>query len=410
VTGVVTARILQPEGRGDYAILLFWPNLIASLSLYSLNDVAATSSGSTEERRRIQGTAFLLAIALSIPAALASILTSHTALRSTAPDTALAGIIFSVVFIPINFVALMLIALLINHRRFDAANYIRLSVALFGLGSVSLLALSNVLTASTAAYASLGATVAGTGIAAYLAREFWHLRVGAREISRVISLATPLHINTVFLLAASQADKLLAMLTFRNDEIGIFVVAATLATAATSTIQLTFHQLLLPQMASIGQRDEQIRYLEKNLGIASAILWPTTLGLALVANPLIITVFGEAYRESATIMTLLLLGGGLQTLRGIATRTMAGTGYGRAAFFIEAASLAALLLGYSLGSILLSPSPQVLAVALIFSSVASISVLHWHLKYQMGIELRRWIFPSVFGYRAIIQRIRNRTG
>jgi O-antigen/teichoic acid export membrane protein len=45
VTGVIAARVLQPEGRGLLAMILFWPQLFASLGLLSLNEAVTYAVG-----------------------------------------------------------------------------------------------------------------------------------------------------------------------------------------------------------------------------------------------------------------------------------------------------------------------------------------------------------------------------
>jgi O-antigen/teichoic acid export membrane protein len=37
ITGVLTARILQPEGRGELAAIILWPSILAGLGILGTN-------------------------------------------------------------------------------------------------------------------------------------------------------------------------------------------------------------------------------------------------------------------------------------------------------------------------------------------------------------------------------------
>jgi enterobacterial common antigen flippase len=51
-TGVLTARLLEPQGRGVLAAVLFWPHLITSLGLLSLPSAMIFRQGRPDARRR----------------------------------------------------------------------------------------------------------------------------------------------------------------------------------------------------------------------------------------------------------------------------------------------------------------------------------------------------------------------
>jgi O-antigen/teichoic acid export membrane protein len=70
-TGVLSARLLAPEGRGVLAAVLFWPHLITSLASFSLPAAVISRRARPEvDRARTAATAAWLALGLSLVGAL----------------------------------------------------------------------------------------------------------------------------------------------------------------------------------------------------------------------------------------------------------------------------------------------------------------------------------------------------
>ena len=67
ISGVLTARILQPFGRGELATIILWSQVLASLGLFGSNwALARVAAGSREKEADLNSTALVLGIFLSI--------------------------------------------------------------------------------------------------------------------------------------------------------------------------------------------------------------------------------------------------------------------------------------------------------------------------------------------------------
>ena len=85
LTGVLSARLLAPEGRGALAAVLFWPHLITSLALFSLPAAVIFRRARPDiDRARVAATAAWLALGLSALGALAGWLALPFLLRGSA--------------------------------------------------------------------------------------------------------------------------------------------------------------------------------------------------------------------------------------------------------------------------------------------------------------------------------------
>src|SRR6185436_7401163 len=67
VSGVLTARLLQPEGRGMLAAIIFWPQIFAAVGLMSLNEAMTLKlSRDTTRVSSILTSVFTLAAILAL--------------------------------------------------------------------------------------------------------------------------------------------------------------------------------------------------------------------------------------------------------------------------------------------------------------------------------------------------------
>ena len=63
VTGVITARLLLPEGRGELAIVLFWPQLILGIGAFGLKEaITHRISSSQVDVRTVVASGLLVAL------------------------------------------------------------------------------------------------------------------------------------------------------------------------------------------------------------------------------------------------------------------------------------------------------------------------------------------------------------
>src|SRR5580658_2961423 len=61
-TGILTARLLHPEGRGALAAVLFWPEILAGVGICGLNEALVYRIGQGKESEGGIRTAVLCAV------------------------------------------------------------------------------------------------------------------------------------------------------------------------------------------------------------------------------------------------------------------------------------------------------------------------------------------------------------
>lgn len=92
VTGILAARLLGPEGRGELAAIQMWPSLIATLAMLGLPDSLVYYSARQPARAGSQlGTAMILALLASLPFLAAGYVAIPYLLSAQSPETTAAA-------------------------------------------------------------------------------------------------------------------------------------------------------------------------------------------------------------------------------------------------------------------------------------------------------------------------------
>lgn len=91
--------------------------------------------------------------------------------------------------------------------------------------------------------------------------------------------------------------------------LGIYGVSAELASLPLSKLMPVINQTLLPAFAKFqDHRDSATYYLEKLLGVTTLAFIPMMVGMACVADTLVLTLFGEKWASSVLPLAIMSLG------------------------------------------------------------------------------------------------------
>jgi O-antigen/teichoic acid export membrane protein len=327
VTGVLTARLLMPEGRGAVAAILFWPQLLAAIGLLSLNDAATFRIGTTPTRAE---TIVRSALFMALPLAGVSVLVAYHALPLLLGDgrAHLLPIArtYLLVFVPFNYLALVLLSRdqgELRFARYNALRFLMPATYLVGLGvlwATDRVSVGGVVGANCAAVviAALVRLVLQPGLVSG-----WPSR---QEASALVKLSARLHAGTVLLFAAEQADKLVVLMLWDDVALGQYVVALTVAASGLAVVTTALRRVLYPHLARRqGTADAT--------GLLARTVRYTTLAIAAVSVPLVLgmpsiiaTVFGPAYADATGPAMVLVIAYGLIGLKSVVMDGVRGIG------------------------------------------------------------------------------------
>jgi O-antigen/teichoic acid export membrane protein len=339
-TGVLSARLLAPEGRGALAAVLFWPHLITSLASFSLP--AATIFRRTRpevDRARVAATAAWLALGLATLGALAGWLALPFLLHGSA--AAPLAQLYLLAFLPFNFLALSLLALDQGDMRFLRYNLVRLLPSAAYLAGLLLLWALNAASVAAFVWASWLGTALTALVRLYGSRTILRARPAWSEARRLLAFGARLHGAALLAVLLAVADRFVVVTFWDDRSLGLYVVALTLATAGLSIVTGAFHVLLLPRLAEARDVAAQRRIMAETLRYVSLLLAVGAAVLLLLCPWLLPLLFGDAYAGAIGLCLMLVVAYGPMALRQVIVHGLCGTGDWRPRMVAQALALGA---------------------------------------------------------------------
>lgn len=309
LTGILVARLLLPEGRGELAIVLLWPTLMLTIGFLGLDQAVIYHSA------RQRKSALSVALAALLPGAglmLATALIGWFLLPwILAPKhEELIGLsrLFLLVSTPLHLLNNLAMAVLLGRQEVLRWNVVRLIQPLVYLCGLALLwalgaaTVGNVLGAFmvAAAAVSLVSLPAAWGV---LAQDrapdetpFWP----------VLSFAGRAHIQSLFQLIARRIDQALISLYLPAADLGHYVVAMALA-GALEMGSGTVGMIAFPKISTMGTDEGKQVLLGRYFRFTLAFLLAGTLGLWIFGELILVLLFGSAYQESGPLLRILVI-------------------------------------------------------------------------------------------------------
>jgi enterobacterial common antigen flippase len=324
-TGVVSARLLAPEGRGALAAVLFWPHLITALGLLSLPCALIFRRGRPDaDRAAVAATGAWLALGLSALSALLGFVLLPFLLRQ--PSAEPLAQLYLLAFVPFNFLALTLLALDQADMRFARYNLVRLLPSHVYLASLLTLWALDAVSVAACVWASCLGTALSATVRLYHRREALRVCPSLAEARRLIAFGARLHGAALLAVLLAAADRLVVVTFWDDASLGLYVVALTLATAGLNVVTAAFNTLLLPRLAKTTEPAAQRRIMGETLRYLSLLLTAGTVGLLLLCPWLLPFLFGDAYTSAVGLCLMLLVAYLPMALCQVIVHGLSGTG------------------------------------------------------------------------------------
>jgi len=384
-TGILSARLLEPEGRGALAIVLFWPSIIAAVGILSLPTAVVYARGRSAADR---GAASASAIWLSLALAVICMGVGYIGIPSVLDEPGLQKLAqyYLLAFVPFNFFALTLLAIDQSDMRFLRYNLLRLTPSIIYLFGLMVLWAADAVRVSTVIWAVLLGTILTVLIRLSIEHRSICTRPSIFEGRAILHAALRFHGGTFLALLFTHADRFVVITFWDRSTVGLYAVAFTLATAGLTTVSAAFRELLFPRLAEAQNLADQRRLISQTLRYAMLILTLGTGAFAGIAPWLLPFLFGKAFAGAVDICIVLLVAFVPTALRDIITKGLRGTGDWLPCVIAEGLSLTTFILAVWL----LASSLDVLSVpvALLIANSASLIYLMCVLRRRFDLTLR----------------------
>lgn len=311
-SGVLLARLLLPEGRGELAAIMLWPMLVAALGIFGIHEAVAYLTA-----RRGAATAAVLRAGVIVAFGLSAVFTVVGAVvvdrifANDGVELRFAAFLLLAI-IPLNTVGQVLVAVFQGRQIFAPWNLLRTMLHVLYLALIPLAAIigfANVLGFAMAFLLSMVATIA---VAAWLAlRNGWFAKSADDEpaigtMREILRYGSRVHFGTAVAVIAERLDQMIISIALSAADLGLYVVALTLARLPL-ILAITLGTVAFPKVAAVEHEARHAilgRYARATAGMVAASI----IALAVAAPTLLRVFFGESFAPSQPVALVLLMG------------------------------------------------------------------------------------------------------
>jgi enterobacterial common antigen flippase len=404
VTGILLARLLLPEQRGALAALILWPQLFCAVGLLSLPDTLMLRLGKGRwSGDRIIASSLWLAILLA-GVTLAVALVSVPYLLVGEPDLVRRLMPwFLCVYIPSNYIALVLLSVDQSRRDFGWYSILRVAGPLLYMGTVVLLALTGAVSLLTAALASLfgNVIVALTLLARH--HGSWLCWPRVSEVRALAWQSLGLHSPVLLGLIAAQMDRVVVAVGLDSTSLGYYSAAITVSGSLLGAIVTTSQSYLFPEVASATSSEVRAYWVLHGLKNTCAAICLSAVGLVLICPLALPLLFGNEYTPATLPAILSILAYVPFALRQVAIRCLRATGDVRWTNLSEGLTIATFAILLWLFGVhgLVTTCLTLLAANLVGLAACGVALTRMH-----QIRNLDWLVPSLqglSGLRTLVQ-------
>ena len=308
VTGILTARMLGPAARGEYAAVVIWPIAIATLLSFGINQAIAFNVGRTAFTvSEVATAAATLGLVQGVLSILIGLLVVPFALARYSPAVRHLGIIF-VLFTPALILGGYPANLFQGRQDLLRFNVLRVAAPLMYLAGLVGLYFTHRASLTSVVVFHLAGWLVALGMGSVMVGSRLKPRVhwNSSAIPRLIHFGVRTQVTNLANYFNQRVDQLLLSLFVPPRQLGLYAVAVTLSTGAT----------VFPQAAGIvtfsrgaSQSTEDAR-VTIGVSFRASLLWLLICCSALfVLTPLLIRLlFGAAFDDSIAACRILLPG------------------------------------------------------------------------------------------------------
>lgn len=389
-TGVLVARLLGPEARGELAEVQFWAGAIAGVGICSLPSALSFFIARQQDRPSISGSALASAAALALLSLLCGLVLTALVVDSSLRNLQMLYLIF---FLPANFIALTLVAIDHGQLNFVRYNAFRLLPQAIYFAGILLLWQQSLLSVSTL----LAASWFGTFL---ICIGRWRLikknavaRPQQLEMTALLKTGVAFHATAFAGILFQNADRLICVTYFTHADLGRYAVALALSGAGLGIVSSATSIVLFPKLAA-AQSFKVHRHLIRNaLGTSCVVGLLTNAAIAFSIPFLLPLLFGQPYAEAIPVAVLLCIAQIPASFVQTATVALRALDDWQAGSYAQLVALVVFAPSAALAVPKLSMNG--IAVSLMLAQLAAAALLLRRLQIRVGLSSVQCVTPEL---------------
>jgi len=325
-TGIIAARLLLPEGRGELAAVLLWPTIFAAIGIYGTNWVITREIGQDRFKEPdLARTSVTLGLVLGIIGMAIGYYLIPLLLPADKAHLIWLARIF-LLLLPLNYIALNLLGLDQGALRFKRYNWTR---AFFYIPYLSMLISFYILKKASVLWFVI-ANLIGWLIVALVRLIIYRksVRAGKPDLGlykRILAKGHGFNGAAVAMQAALRLDQIILVSFLGSAQLGFYVVALSFASAH-AALGLA---LAIVTFASAAQRQDRKtagEFLARIFRRSMLLYMLASAGVALLSPILIVPLFGKEFAPAIVPCSILAIFTGLSSLARILDEALRGEG------------------------------------------------------------------------------------
>lgn len=402
VTGILSARALGVEDRGMLGVVFFWGQFLSALVTISLSDSIVITAEKPENLPAIVASSYrlvLLTIMIALPIG-ASII--WVTLREQSSTVIALALLFWVPQLVVLCVDQVTQGALRVERRFGLLNLLRVAMPAAYLMFVGVAFLFG---AGLAGFvlAQIAALCVSLAIRVFAMRMWRFWKSAPAKTKALFSTAVRFHWITILGIFSSQLDRLFIVMTEPAVNVGIYLVAATVAAPFQGLLINAIKTLGLPQLVDLDASKRNV-VAQKLLRLTWLVSLLGGAAMALIAPALVPIVFGREFVAAGGLASALTLALVAMPVRSALIEAMKANKESNQPIIAELvfifAFLAAYLLTWKAG--IAWPVIWALGCGNILSTIWLAQVFS---KQHRDIEMATWAVPSLAGLEELARII-----
>ena len=308
-SGILAARLLGPDGRGELAAVFLWAPLIATMGGFAISDaIVYAGARKSEAAHRIFASAIALGAGLSVVLMVIGYFLFPLLYADCRPEVRAVATLY-LVFIPLTTLTLYAQALFQGGLRLGTWNFIRVFVAVSYVAFIGLVALAGMATVRGFAVASVLANAATLTLALVLiARLGWvSLRPSFAVMKGFVRYGLPIHLGVIALIINDKLAQILISQWQDTRSFGFYVISLGAIATVYGFVGL-LGALVFPKVANQATDEGKAEVFGRYFRLIVALSLPSTAALIVLAPWLLTLLYGAAFEPAAPVLMVLALG------------------------------------------------------------------------------------------------------
>ncbi|HEX8288570.1 MAG TPA: amino acid adenylation domain-containing protein [Pyrinomonadaceae bacterium] len=328
VTSLLTAWALGPEGRGDLAIIVLYPNIVAlAVGLGMPQATRFCIASEPEKTSSLFSNAVIFAAGMGVLAYVAAEFVVPT-LIGVRSEAVMWLVKIYLINIPFALLYDLMAGMLEGSRQFKWAALAR--IVFFGIQSAAyfVLWISGHLTVYTAAFTMIAAQLANTFTAVfsvlYVLKPVWKPSWAAWK--EAVGFGLKYHVGVVTSFTTLRLDQMMLGGMATSIEMGLYVIAVRIS-EITTVLASSVSEVLMPEVAASKKSEDSINLLLRSLRQTFYVYLLILVPLLLFAPLILEYCFGAEFAAASGALRLLLVASMLWSAGAIVNSGLNGFGY-----------------------------------------------------------------------------------